>query len=283
MKDNWTEVITPKRLLLDLNLRELWRYRDLIALFVRRDFVAVYKQTLLGPLWFFIQPIFTTLVFSIVFGTIGNLSPQGVPVFLYYLAGITLWNYFADCLMKTSSTFIDNQHLFGKVYFPRLAVPISIIISNLVKLGIQMLLFIAVFAYYYFQKSINIQPTILLLPVLLALIALLGLGGGIFISALTTKYRDLRFLLQFGIQLLMYITPGIIMSYDSIIQKFPKFKWMADMNPIYPIIETFKHGWMDAGSFSWMSLSISFGITIITVLTGIIIFNRTEQHFMDTI
>lgn len=275
--------ITPRKNPFQLHLKDIWLYRDLVMLFVRRDFVAVYKQTILGPIWFFLQPIFTTVVFTVVFGSVGGLNPPGVPPFLYYLSGIVLWNYFADCLMKTSSTFIDNQHLFGKVYFPRLAVPLSIVISNLIKLGVQFLLFLAVFGWYYARGEVQVQSTVFLFPVLLVLMAMLGMGAGIFISALTTKYRDLRFLLQFGIQLLMYVTPGIILSYDMIVQKFPQFVWVVELNPIYPLIETFKHGWLQAGTFSWLSLGVSAGITFITLLTGIVIFNRTEQNFMDTV
>ncbi|TNF49278.1 MAG: ABC transporter permease [Bacteroidetes bacterium] len=275
--------ITPKKNPFQLNLKELWQYRDLVILFVRRDFVAQYKQTILGPIWFFLQPIFTTLVFTLVFGKFGGLSPEGVPTFLYYLAGIILWNYFSDCLMKTSSTFIDNQGLFGKVYFPRLSVPLSIVISNLIKFGVQFLLFLCIWIYFYLRDEVTFNRTIALFPILVIIMALLGMGSGIIISSLTTKYRDLRFLLQFGIQLLMYVTPGIILSYDSIVTKFPQFKWLADINPIYPVIETFKHGWVDSGSFSWIGIGISAGITVITLLIGMVIFNRTEQNFMDTI
>jgi lipopolysaccharide transport system permease protein len=185
--------------------------------------------------------------------------------------------------MKTSSTFIDNQGLFGKVYFPRLAVPLSIVISNLIKFGVQFMLFLGLWIYFYLRGEVNFNGTIALFPLLLVIMALLGMGSGIIISSLTTKYRDLRFLLQFGIQLLMYVTPGIILSYDSIVSKFPQFKWLADINPVYPVIESFKHGWVDSGSFSWMGLGISSGITVIILFVGIVIFNRTEQNFMDTI
>ena len=275
--------ITPKKNPFQLNLRELWQYRDLVVLFVRRDFVATYKQTILGPIWFFIQPVFTTFVFTLVFGKFGGLSPDGVPTFLYYLAGIILWNYFSDCLVKTSNTFTENQGLFGKVYFPRLTVPLSIIISNLIKFGVQFLLFLCLWIYYLIRGELVFNGTIFLFPVQVIIMALLGMGSGIIISALTTKYRDLRFLLQFGIQLLMYVTPGVIMSYDSIVSKFPQFKWLADINPIYPVIETFKHGWIASGSFSWEGIILSSVITVITLLSGIVIFNRTEQNFMDTV
>lgn len=275
--------ITPQSNSFFLHWRELWMYRDLIWLFVRRDFVALYKQTILGPIWFFIQPIFTTIVFTVIFGSVGGLNPTGVPSFLYYLAGIVLWNYFSETLLKTSNTFIENQHLFGKVYFPRLTVPISIVISNLLKMGVQFVLFIGVFLMYYLKGQVQIQFTILLFPLLLFLLAILGMGTGIFISAVTTKYRDLRFLVQFGVQLLMYVTPGIILSYDMIVQRFPKFSWIADLNPLYPIIETFKNGWLSAGTFSWESLFISAVIALLTLLISVGIFNRTEQNFMDTV
>ncbi len=275
--------ITPRNNPFSLHWRELWMYRDLIFLFVRRDFVALYKQTILGPIWFFIQPIFTTVVFTVVFGSVGGLNPPGVPAFLYYLAGIVLWNYFSETLLKTSNTFIENQHLFGKVYFPRLTVPISIVISNLLKMGVQFLLFIGVFVVYCVKGQVHIQYSILLFPMLLLLLAILGMGAGIFISAVTTQYRDLRFLVQFGVQLLMYVTPGIILSYDMIVQRFPEFSWIADLNPLYPIVETFKHGWLSAGTFTWQSLGISALIAIFTLLISVWVFNRTEQNFMDTV
>lgn len=275
--------ITPRKNPFHLHIKELWHYRDLIFLFVRRDFVSFYKQTILGPLWFFLQPLFTTVVFTVIFGSVGGLNPPDIPAFLYYLAGIVFWNYFAECFLKTSNTFIDNQHLFGKVYFPRLTIPLSIVISNLLKLGVQFLLFLGVFFWYYLRGEVKVNHTIWLLPILVFHIAILGMALGIIISSLTTRYRDLRFLLQFGIQLLMYITPGIILSYQSIVQKFPQFVWIVELNPIYPVIETFKHGWLQAGTFSWMSLGTSFCITFIMLLVGMVIFNRTEQNFMDSI
>lgn len=275
--------ITPKSNPFHLHLKDIWQFRDLVLMFVNRDFIAVYKQTILGPIWFFLQPLITTIVFSLVFGTIGELTPFGVPVFLYYLSGIILWNYFSDCLIKTSGTFIDNQDIFGKVYFPRLVIPISIILSNLIKFGVQFFLFLIIFLWFYIKGKIEIQLTILLFPLLLLLMAMLGMGIGILISALTTKYRDLRFLVQFGVQLLMYLTPGIILSYDLITQKIPKFIWLVNFNPIYPIIESFKHGWLSAGTFNWYSLLTSVTITFITFILGIFTFNKTEQNFMDTV
>jgi lipopolysaccharide transport system permease protein len=203
MKDSWTEIISPKRSLLDINLKELWRYRDLIMLFVRRDFVSQYKQTILGPIWLFIQPLFTTLTFFFVFNQIAKIPTDNIDPILFYLSGITLWNYFSDCFNKTSNTFVANAGIFGKVYFPRLATPISIVISNLIKLGIQVLLFLAIMVYQIFTKDIqvNVNMHILILPYLILLMAVMGLGLGIIFSALTTKYRDLSFLLTFGIQL----------------------------------------------------------------------------------
>lgn len=282
-KEHWTETITPSRGIFDLRLGELWRYRDLILLFVRRDFIATYKQTILGPLWFFIQPIFTTLVFTLVFGKIGKMGPEGVPVFLYYLSGIILWTYFSDCFLKTSNTFIDNQNLFGKVYFPRLTVPLSIVISNLIKFGIQMVLFLVLWTIQYSKGLVHAQISILLFPVLLILMAVLGMGFGLIISALTTKYRDLRYLVQFGVQLLMYLTPGIIMRYESIQRQFPKFVWIADINPLFPIVESFKHGWLSAGTLQLVPLLLSALASTLILLAGIAIFNRTERSFMDTI
>lgn len=280
----WTS-IQSRRHLFDIDFKELWRYKDLIYLFVKRDFIAVYKQTILGPSWFFIQPIFTTLIFTFVFGRVGKLSPDGTPVFLYYLAGLVLWQYFADCIKKTSDTFIANQGVFGKVYFPRLAIPISIVISSLLKLGVQLLLFIIVFLFYFLVKgySPQINSSILLIPFLILLIAGLGMGIGLIISSLTTKYRDLKFLIEFGVQLLMYITPGIIMSYESFITTIPKYAFLAKYNPIGWVIESFKHATVQAGVLSIEGLTYSFVFMIIILFLGIIIFNKTEQNFMDTV
>jgi lipopolysaccharide transport system permease protein len=281
---NWTS-IESRRHLLDINFKEIWRYRDLLYLFVKRDFIAVYKQTVLGPAWFLIQPIFTTLIFTFVFGRVGNLSPTGTPVFLYYLSGLILWQYFADCIKKTADTFIANQGIFGKVYFPRLIIPLSIILSALLKLGVQLFLFIGVLLFYMIFKDYTpeINSTIILFPVLVLLVAGLGMGLGLIISSLTTKYRDLKFLLEFGVQLLMYITPGIIMSYESFISTIPKYAFLAKYNPIGWIIESFKHATVNAGIFSVEGLTFSFVFMIIILFFGVIIFNKTEQNFMDTV
>lgn len=277
---DWDIEIKPKTKVLSLNFSELWHYRDLIRMFVKRDFSTVYKQTILGPIWFFIQPILTTIMFTVVFGNIANISTDGTPKILFYLAGITLWNYFSDCLVTTSDTFIKNAHIFGKVYFPRLAVPLSVVISNLMKFGVQLLLFIVVYV-YYLSSNAAILPnwTLLLLPLLILDMAILGLGAGMIISALTTKYRDLRFLVAFGIQLLMYATP-VIYPLSSI---GPKYKWIMELNPMTPIIETFKYGFIGAGTFSWFALLQSFIVSVVLFVVGTLIFNRVEKTFMDNV
>lgn len=235
--ETWDLIITAKRPLWDLRLNELWQYRDLIFLFVRRDFVSYYKQTILGPLWFLIQPLLTTVIFTVVFGQIAALPTDGLPQFLFYLAGTVIWSYFAECLKMTSNTFIDNQRIFDKVYFPRLVMPISVLFSKMITFGIQFLLFLA-FVVFFILQDASVQITIyaLLLPVLIFLMAGLGLGFGIIVSSLTTKYRDLRYLVSFGIQLWMYITP-VIFPVSSIPQRW---RWVAYVNPITHIIEVFR-------------------------------------------
>lgn len=278
--DQWTEVITPSSSVFDLKLKEVWRYRDLLMLLVRRDFVATYKQTVLGPIWFFLQPILTTITYVIIFGNIAKISTDGLPPLLFYLAGITLWNYFSESLTRTATVFRDNASVFGKVYFPRLVMPLSIIISNLVKLGIQFLLFLACWLFFWL-KGTNIHPnsTILLTPVLVLLMGGLGLGFGMLISAMTTKYRDLVFLLTFGIQLLMYATP-VIYPLSSISQKY---KWLILANPMTPIIETFRYAFLGSGSFSWTYLLYSFIFTFVVLILGTVVFNKVEKSFMDTV
>ena len=281
MEENWTEVISPKRSLLDINLKEIWRYRDLIMLFVRRDFVSQYKQTILGPIWLFIQPLFTTLTFFFVFNQIAKIPTDNIDPILFYLSGITLWNYFSDCFNKTSNTFVANAGIFGKVYFPRLATPISIIFSNLIKLGIQVLLFLAVMGYQIIFKGaeVNINLHILILPFLIILMAVMGLGLGIIFSALTTKYRDLSFLLTFGIQLLMYATPIIYpLSYTS-----GKLHTLISMNPLTPILESFRYAFFSIGTFDWSGLVYTSIFSFIVLFFGIIIFNQVEKSFMDTV
>lgn len=278
--DEWTLVIRPKSGWFDLHLTDLWRYRDLVTMFVRRDFVSLYKQTVLGPLWFLIQPLLTTITFTVIFGNIAQLSTDGLPKILFYMSGITAWNYFSDCLMKTSDTFSANAGIFGKVYFPRLAVPVSIIISNLIKFGIQLGLFLA-FYFYFLAIGADIRPTpaLLLLPVLLLLMAGLGLGAGIIVSSMTTRYRDLRYLVQFGTQLLMYSTP-VIFPLSSIPEQY---RWIMILNPMTAIIETFRYAFLGTGTISWGMLGYSATVTVIVLALGILLFNRVEKTFMDTV
>ncbi|MBA3827756.1 MAG: ABC transporter permease [Taibaiella sp.] len=279
-QEHWDLIIKPKSLILEFKVKELWMNRDLVLMFVKRDFSTVYKQTILGPLWFFIQPILTTLMFTVVFGNIAKIPTDGIPRTLFYLSGITLWNYFSDCLISTSDTFIKNANIFGKVYFPRLVVPISVVISNLLKFGVQMILFLVVYMYYAWS-GFNIHPnsTLLLLPVLIIIMGILGLGLGMIISALTTKYRDLRFLITFGVQLLMYATP-IIYPLSTI---SPKRRWIMELNPMTAIIETFKYSFLGKGSYLPEALVKSCIVSIVFLLAGILIFNKVEKKFMDNV
>src|SRR6266542_4322104 len=244
-EENWSLVIEAQRGLFDLRLRELWQYRDLVMLFVRRDFVSIYKQTILGPLWYLIQPLLTTITFTVIFGNIASLPTDGLPQFLFYMSGTVVWSYFSACLTKTSETFVQNANLFGKVYFPRLAVPVSILFSNLITFLIQFAMFL-IFVLYFILRGTSIQPNwlwIALSPVLILMMAGLGLGFGIIISSLTTKYRDLRFLVQFGVQLLMYATP-VIYPVSSIPERF---QWIILANPMTPILEAFRYAYLGAG------------------------------------
>lgn len=279
-QEGWSEVIESRTHLLDLRLKDVWRYRDLLLLFVRRDFVATYKQTVLGPVWFFLQPVLTTITFTLIFGRIAGLSTDGLPMMLFYLAGVTLWNYFSECLNRTSTILKDNAQIFGKVYFPRLVMPLSIIVSNLVKLGIQFVLFLLFWAYYLFTNDqVHPNAMIALLPFLVLIMGGLGLGFGLLISAMTTKYRDLVFLLTFGVQLLMYATPVIypLSSIDL------KYRWLIEANPMTSIIETFRYAFLGSGSFSWGLLGYSTAFMIIVMFFGILVFNKVEKSFMDTV
>jgi lipopolysaccharide transport system permease protein len=276
----WDLTIEPQTSLFELNLKDVWRYRDLLWMFVKRDFVSFYKQTILGPLWFFIQPLFTTIIYTFIFGGLANLSTDGLPQPLFYMAGITAWNYFADCITKTSTVFKDNANIFGKVYFPRLIMPLSIVASNLVRFGVQMILLIMMMGYYaMYDASFNITPAILLFPVLLLLMALLGLGLGLIITALTTKYRDLAFLVTFGIQLLMYTTT-VIYPLSSAPEKY---KTLIGLNPMTGIIEAFRYAFLGQGQISINTLGYSTLFTIIVMVLGILIFNKTEKTFVDTV
>jgi lipopolysaccharide transport system permease protein len=279
--EHWDLIIEPQRKLFDLRLGELWQYRDLVMLFVRRDFVSAYKQTILGPFWYLIQPLLTTITFTVIFGGIASLPTDGLPQFLFYMSGTVVWSYFASCLTKTSETFVQNAGLFGKVYFPRLAAPVSVLISNLITFAIQFLMFIAFALFFAFQGA-DLHPDwlwVALSPVLVAMMAGLGLGFGIIISSLTTKYRDLRFLVAFGVQLLMYATP-VIYPVSSIPARF---QWIILANPMTPIIEAFRFAFLGAGTVKFNSLLYTFGFMFVVVIVGSIIFNRVEQTFMDTV
>ena len=280
-EENWTLVINKKsnKSILQI-LKSILSYKDLLFLFVKRDFTAQYKQTLLGPLWFFIQPVLTTITFTVIFGNLAKISTDGIPNILFYMTGITFWNYFTDCVNKTSNTFTLNQGLFGKVYFPRLIVPISIILTNLLKFCIQFFLLIIFWIYYFsISDSISIQNTILFFPLLIFSMALLGLGVGMVISSLTTKYRDLSFLVTFGVQLLMYASPIV---YPLSIVPI-KYKWIVLLNPMTSIIETFKHGFIGAGVFEPFWLIYSFIISVLLFFIGVKIFNKVEKSFIDTV
>lgn len=278
--EHWTEIIEPRTRLLDLRLGEVWRYRDLILMFVRRDFVANYKQTILGPIWFFLQPLLTTVTYILIFGKMAGLSTDGLPMLAFYLAGITVWNYFAESLNKTATVFKDNAQIFGKVYFPRLAMPLSIIISNLVRFGIQFLLFLCIWTYYLnTTEAVRPNALVLLVPVLIGIMGLLALGLGMIISALTTKYKDLIFLLTFGIQLLMFATP-VIYPLSSLPEKY---RWLILANPMTPIVETFRYAFLGSGTFSWVYVGYSALMALIVLAAGTIIFNKVEKGFMDTV
>ncbi len=282
-EEHWDIEISPRNRLLDVKLRDIWHYRDLLRLLVHRDFVSFYKQTILGPLWFFIQPIFTTIIFTFVFGNLAGISTDGLPQPLFYMAGITAWNYFADCLNKTSTVFKDNANIFGKVYFPRLIMPLSIVVSNLIRFGVQMLLFFLLIAYYLINgKDFAPNWYSLLFPVVVMLMACLGLGLGMVISAMTTKYRDLSFLVTFGVQLLMYATT-VIYPLSMALEKYPKYAWVIEYNPMTAIIETFRFGFLGTGSFSWASLGYCTGVTFIILVVGVLIFNNVEKKFVDTV
>lgn len=272
--------ISSKQFLFDLKLNDIWNYRDLLFLLVRRDFVTFYKQTVLGPVWFFLQPLFTTIVFNFVFSKLASISTDGLPGPLFYMAGITIWNYFSDCTIKTSSVFRDNTDLFGKVYFPRLIMPLSIVISNLMRFSMQFLMFITMILYYTFRYH-QLQPNIyvLLAPLLIILMAALGLGLGMTISSLTTKYRDLAFLLSFGIQLFMYATP-VIMPFSAIPSKY---KWLVQLNPMTHIVEAFRYGFLGRGCFAWSSLGYATLLILVVLVIGVLVFNKVEKNFIDTV
>jgi lipopolysaccharide transport system permease protein len=283
MANDWDIIIEPRKKLFSLDLGEVWRYRDLLVMYVKRDIVTMYKQTILGPLWYVIQPLFTTIMFMFVFGGIAGIPTDGLPQPLFYMAGIVCWNYFSECLTKCSETFNANQHIFGKVYFPRLVVPFSITISSMLKMAIQFILFIVIYIFYIFKGyTPNITWYILLVPILIIMLAGLGLGFGLIISSMTTKYRDLRFLVSFGVQLWMYITP-VIYPLSILKDNYPKYVWAIVVNPLTSIIETFKIAFLGQGTFEWTYLLYSLVFTIVVMFFGMLTFNKVQRSFMDVI
>jgi len=282
--ENWDIVIKPHKKGFNLNFSEIWKYRDLLQMYIRRDIVVMYKQTVLGPLWFIIQPLFTTIMYMFVFGGIANISTDGLPQMLFYLSGIVCWSYFSDCLVRTSTTFSANANVFGKVYFPRMIVPLSAAMSNLVRFIIQLFLFLAVYAYFYFFKGDDIHFTkyIFLFPVFIMMLAGLGMGFGVIISSLTAKYRDLAILFTFLTQLWMYATP-VIYPLSVMEENYSKYMWIIQLNPLTSIVEATRYAFMGVGTFDWFWLSYSFIFTIGIVLIGIWMFNKVERNFIDVV
>jgi lipopolysaccharide transport system permease protein len=281
--ENWDLVIKGHSSLLDLKFADVWRYRDLLAMFVKRDFISFYKQTVLGPLWFFIQPVFTTVVYTFIFGSVAGISVDGLPKPLFYLCGITAWQYFSECLTKTSTVFRDNANIFGKVYFPRLIMPLSIVVSNLVKFSVQLVLLLLSMAYFYAKgNDFGFTYAMAFFPFLVILMALLGLGTGLIITAMTTKYRDLTFLVTFGVQLLMYGTT-VVYPLSTVREKYPDYAWIIELNPMTPIIETYRYAFLGSGTFSYAGLLYATVTTFVILFAGILIFNKTEKNFVDTI
>ena len=274
-------VIKPKRGLLDIDLRAVWHYRDLVYMYIKRDIITKYKQTILGPVWYVVQPVLTTVIYMFVFGGLAGISTDGVPQPLFYMAGILLWNYFSECFNGSSDIFGQNASVFGKVYFPRLVVPISGMISNLIKMIIQLVLFVAVYLYYvvFTDAQVQIGWSALLFPLLVLMLALHATSWGLIFSSLTTKYRDLKFLIQFGLQLFMYATPII---YPLSVAP-AKYRFILELNPLTPIFEAFKHGWLGVGAMSWTGLLYSALFMVVSLFAGIVIFSREECTFMDTI
>jgi lipopolysaccharide transport system permease protein len=280
-EEQWDLIIRPKSKLLDVNLKEVWQYRDLMWMFIKRDFAAQYKQTILGPLWHFIQPLFTTLIFVVVFSQIAAISTDGLPPLLFYLSGITIWNYFSSCLIATSGTFVSNAYIFGKVYFPRLVMPISVVLSNMVKFGIQLLLLLGVMVWYAIDGvSFQLSTNLLYIPLLLLMMAGMGLGLGIIISSLTTKYRDFTVLVTFGIQLLMYATPVV---YPMSVVENMQLKFWLSLNPLVPIVEAFRYALLGVGSFESLQLLYSAVFICIVLVVGLLMFGKVEKTFMDTV
>ena len=282
--DSWLYVISSKKKLIDFNFKEIWQYRDLLFLFVKRNVITVYKQTILGPLWYLIQPLFTSVIFTVIFNDLAEIPTGVAPAFLFNLAGITSWNYFKECFVGTSNTFVSNQAIFGKVYFPRVIVPMSTVVSNLIKYGIQILVFIGFYLYYVFIKGKAIQPdsALLLFPVLVIVMVLLGPGFGMIISSMTTKYRDMTFLVNFGVQLLMYAS-AVMYPVSFFKKKLPSLAWLVEYNPMTTVIEAFRFMAFGVGDYSVEKLFYAVVFSVIIFLIGLVVFNKTEKSFIDTI
>ncbi|PQJ73330.1 ABC transporter permease [Polaribacter butkevichii] len=282
-KEKWLFEITPKTSLLDLNLKEVWQYRDLLILFVKRDIITLYKQTILGPLWYLIQPLFTSVIFTLIFNNVASISTGAVPPFLFNLAGITIWNYFTACFSGTSNTFSANAGIFGKVYFPRLIMPLVAIISNLVKFGIQLLIFMVFFIYYYNQGAdISINKYLILFPVMVLIMGMLGLGLGMIISAMVTKYRDLNILIGFGMRLLMYVS-AVMYPVSFFVEKLPKYAWVVKYNPLSFVVESVRYMLLNTGVFDVKMFIYTIITTVVVLFFGIVVFNKAEKSFIDTI
>lgn len=281
--NDWLFEITPKNKFFSLNLKEVWQYRDLLFLFVKRDVITVYKQTVLGPLWYLIQPLFTSVTFTIIFNNVAGINTGTVPPFLFNLAGITVWNYFTSCLNGTSDTFKSNAGIFGKVYFPRIITPLSVVISNLIKFGIQFLIFVAFYVFYYLKGApLSLNSLVLFFPLLIVIMGILGLGLGMIISSMVTKYRDFSYLVSFGIQLLMYLS-AVMYPMELIKAKLPDYGWIVEYNPLAYIIESARYMLLDVGEISVVGLLYTFAVTVFLFFIGLLIFNKTEKSFIDTV
>ena len=276
---NWDSVIESKPSIFDLRLKELWHYRDLLVMFVRRDFITVYKQTILGPLWFFVQPVLTTITFTVIFGNIAQISTDGAPKLVFYMAGITVWNYFSTCLTSVSGVFNANAGIFGKEYFPRLIMPLTIVISNLMKFLVQYCMFLMFVLYFYFQQKIYPNAWMFLTPFIILLMAIISMGIGLILSSMTTKYRDLNQLISFGIQLFMYATPVIYPS-SSIP---PDYAWLLDLNPLVSLFDYMRYAYLGVGTFNLSSLLYPACFSLVVLTLGVMIFNKVQKTFMDTV
>jgi lipopolysaccharide transport system permease protein len=277
--EQWLFEINSQRGYLDFNFKEIWDYRDLLVLFVRRDFVTVYKQTILGPLWFFIQPILTTITFTVIFGNVAQLSTDGAPKMVFYMAGITLWNYFSTCLVSVSSVFNTNASIFGKVYFPRLIMPLTVIVSNLMKFGIQFLLFLVFVFYYHSQELVHPNLWVIATPIVILLMALISMGIGLILSSMTTKYKDLNMLITFGMQLFMYASPVIYPS-----SSIPSdYQWLIQLNPLVSLFDYIRYAYLGVGTFSMNDFIYPFLFSVVILFLGILVFNKVQKTFMDTV